>query len=87
MTFEAGAGFLAGERACLQREILLRVHLSAGRIQGVRVNGKDAPYTVRKRDRTAFPFRFDGAAPDSDMAEIGVGFDVLKGAEVRIYCK
>ena len=87
VTFEAADGSFAGERACLQREILLRVHLSAGRILRVRVNGKDAPYTVRKRDRSAFPFRFDGAAPDSDMAEIGVGFDVLKGAEVRIYCK
>ena len=87
VTFEGAEGCFAGERCCADRQVRLRIHLSAGRIARIRVNGQEASYTVIKRDGTAFPFSFDGAAPDSDVAEVRLSFAISEGAEVRIYRK
>lgn len=84
LTFAPAEGTFTGERACEQRSVRLRVHLPAGRLARVCVNGEDVPWTVKKRDGSAFPFSFDGSAPDCDVEEVQFSFSVYEGAEVRI---
>lgn len=87
VSFGGAEGGFDGARACEEREVLLRVHLPASRISRICADGKEVPFTVKKRDGTAFPLSFEGAAPDSDVAEARIRFAVSEGAEVTIFCK
>ena len=87
VTLEGGRGSFAGERACADREVLLRIHLSPARVARVRVNGEDVPFEIVRRDASAYPFSFAGAAPDSDVLLVRFGFAVSEGAEVAVCLK
>ena len=87
VTLEGGRGSFAGERACADREVLLRIHLSPARVARVRVNGEDVPFEIVRRDASAYPFSFAGAAPDSDVLLVRFGLAVSEGAEVAVCLK
>ena len=70
------------------RTIELEIHLVAvKRVVRVLLDGKPLEFTLKKRDRTAFPLSFDGNAPDADVVCATFSFPVSKGAAVDVFCR
>ena len=70
------------------RAIELEIHLVAvKRVVRVLLDGKPLEFTLKKRDRTAFPLSFDGNAPDADVVCATFSFPVSKGAAVDVFCR
>ncbi len=87
LTLSAAEGSFAGERACKEREIAVRMHCLKGweTVRKVTVNGAEAALGRAGRDASAFPLNAGKSAPDSDVVYTVFRADVTKESVVRFY--
>ncbi|MCH5351123.1 MAG: DUF5110 domain-containing protein [Clostridiales bacterium] len=88
-TLDKAEGSYDGADKFSQRSVSLRYHLSmsCGEIDGVYLNGEEVPFEIIPCDKDAYPFGFDGGAPDGDIAEVKLTLPLDKSTEVRFKLK
>lgn len=84
LTINPAEGSFDGERAFTKRSYTVRIHGrdDFGKLNSVKLNGKEAQFTVIEKDANAEPLAIIGGARDNTVYEITFTADVYEKSEV-----
>jgi len=88
-TLDKAEGTFAGSDQFHSRSLKLRYHLSTlpREIDRVAVNGQEVQFAVRRRNKKAYPFGYEGGAPDGVLVEVKVNAPLDEKLQVVFHLK
>ena len=88
-TLDKAEGAFDGSDKFDSRSLKLRYHLSTlpQEVECVTVNGQEVEFAVRRRSKKAYPFGYEGGAPDGALLEVKVNAPLDEKLKVAFYLK